>query len=254
MLTLILADAELELVPDAVLEHSQVTREARGRGKRASRVILDASIHHEALKRVPEGHRRGRPDLVHFGLLLALDSALNKSDGLRVVVHTANDLRLSVRPDTRLMRHYPRFIGLMEQLFHTGSVPKENPLLTLEPDWTLERILKEHATGPIVAFDEQATAIAPVPYFEKKREETEDLTVVLGAFPHGDYRIEPAKWADEVVGLGGASLSMWSVEMEVLTAWENANKIFPRPADAPGSHEASEAATGSQAASDEDSD
>lgn len=229
MLTLVLAEAELELVPSNIVLHPQVQRAAQARDRRAGRTILDSSMHHEALRQVPEGERRGRPDLVHFSMLLALDSALNKADELRVVVHTRNDQRLAIHPDTRLMRHYPRFIGLMEKLFQDGASPREDPLLVLEDGWSLKRILEHHATGPVVCFSEKGTPIEPGGWLAQKRQASEDLTVVLGCFPHGDFHADPATWAQEVVGLGGEALSVWTVEMEVLAHWERACGIFPRP-------------------------
>jgi rRNA small subunit pseudouridine methyltransferase Nep1 len=233
VLTLVLAEAELELVPEPIVTHPQVQAAARSRDRRASRTLLDSSLHHEALRQVPEGERRGRPDLVHFGLLLALDSALNKADELRVVVHTRNDERLAVHPDTRLMRNYPRFVGLMEKLFQDGASPRDNPLLVLEPGWPLARILEHHKSGPIVAFHEQGRAIEPGAYLAERRAAGPDLTVVLGAFPHGDFHQPPASWSDEVVGLGGDALSVWTVEMEVLVHWERACGVLPRKAAPP---------------------
>lgn len=236
MLTLVLADAELELVPDAVKSHPQVVAAARARDRRPARTLLDASLHHEALRDLPEGERRGRPDLVHFALLLALDSALNQDDGLRVVVHTRNDERLAVNPATRLMRHYPRFVGLMEKLFREGYSPNERePLLLLEPGWPLERVIERHRSGPVVCFRESGPPTEPAAFLAAKAA-AGDLTVVLGCFPHGDYRSDPAGWSDEVVSLGGPALSVWSVEMEVIAGWERAVGTFPRrapEADAP---------------------
>lgn len=232
MLTLILAEAELELVPEKIVMHPQVQTAARARNRRPSRTLLDSSLHHEALRQVPEGERRGRPDLVHFGMLLALDSALNQADQLRVVVHTRNDERLAVHPDTRLMRNYPRFVGLMEKLFQEGASPRENPLLVLEPGWPLARILQHHKSGPIVTFHEHGAPVEPGAFLAAKRQQSEDLTVVLGAFPHGDFHQDPRTWSDEVVGLGGAPLSVWTVEMEVLVHWERACGVFPRAAAA----------------------
>lgn len=237
MLTIVLAEAELEVVPERILMHPQVQKAARARDRRPSRSILDSSVHHEALRQVPEGERRGRPDLVHFSLLLALDSALNKADELRVVVHTRNDERIAVHPDTRLMRNYPRFIGLMEKLFQEGASPRDDPLLILEEGWTLERVLEHHATGPIVGFSEKGAPIEPGAWLADKRAASPDLTVVLGCFPHGDFHKDPAAWAHEVVGLGGDALSIWTVEMEILAHWERAAGVFPRkvapPAPAP---------------------
>ena len=229
MLTLILAEAELELVPESIKGHPQVQSAARHRDRRPSRSLLDSSLHHDAMRQLPESERRGRPDLVHFSLLLALDSALNKADKLRVVVHTRNDERIAIHPDTRLMRHYPRFIGLMETLFREGATPRHEPLLVFEPGWTLQRVLEHHATGPIVCFSEKGSPIEPGTWMEAKVAASEDLTVVLGCFPHGDFHQPPETFANEVVGLGGAALSVWTVEMEILAHYERAMKVFPRP-------------------------
>ena len=228
LLTLVLAEAELELVPTSIVMHPQVQKAARHRDRRPGRSLLDSSVHHEALRQVREGERRGRPDLVHFSLLLALDSALNKADELRVVVHTRNDERLAIHPDTRLMRNYPRFVGLMEKLFQDGASPRDDPLLVLEEGWPLKRVLEHHATGPIVTFSEKGTPVEPGAWLAGKRAEGDDLTVVLGCFPHGDFHEDPATFSREVVGLGGDALSVWTVEMEILAHWERAVGVFPR--------------------------
>lgn len=231
MLTIVLAEAELEIVPHSIVHHPQVQRAARHRDRRPGRSLLDSSIHHEALREIREGERRGRPDLVHFSLLLALDSALNKADQLRVVVHTRNDERLAIHPDTRLMRNYPRFVGLMEKLFQEGASPRDNPLLILEDGWPLKRVIEHHRTGPVVCFREEGRPVEPGAYLAEKAAGG-DLTVVLGAFPHGDFHVDPATFSDEVVGLGGEALSVWTVEMEVLAHWERAVGVFPRPSAA----------------------
>jgi len=232
VLTLILAESELELVPEAIADHVQVRAAARARDRRPARTLLDASLHHEAMRALPESERRGRPDLVHFALLLALDSALNKADELRVVVHTRNDARIAIHPDTRLMRNYPRFVGLMEKLLREGASPKENPLLVHEEGWPLARILEHHRAGPVVAFHEAGRPVEPGAFLAEKKAAGDDLTVVLGCFPHGDFKTPPAQWADDVVGLGGEPLSVWTVEMEVLAHWERAIGALPRKASA----------------------
>jgi rRNA small subunit pseudouridine methyltransferase Nep1 len=228
MLTLILAEAELELVPEVIKEHPQVRAAARSRDRRPARTLLDASMHHEAMRQIPEGERRGRPDLVHFSLLLALDSALNRADQLRVVVHTRNDERLAVNPETRLMRHYPRFVGLMEKLFHDLGTPRAeaNEFLFLESGWPLKRVIEHHKSGPVVCFTESGRPVEPGAFLAEKAVGG-DLTVVLGCFPHGDFHEDPKAWADDVVGLGAAPLSVWTVEMEILASWERAKGVFP---------------------------
>ena len=98
MLTLVLADTELERVPAAIQRHPSVRASARRRGKSPTSVLLDSSFHHAALEKVPEGERRGRPDIAHIVLVVALDSILNLEGGLRLFIHTRNDEVIQFAP------------------------------------------------------------------------------------------------------------------------------------------------------------
>ena len=69
MLTLVLSDAELELVPQTIRGHQQVVTAAKRLGVSAGRMLLDSSLHYAAMRKLEEGERRGRPDLVHVFLL-----------------------------------------------------------------------------------------------------------------------------------------------------------------------------------------
>lgn len=225
MLTLVLADAELELVPDQIKGHASVRTAASRKDQRPARSLLDSSVHHDALKHVHEGERRGRPDLTHYFLLLALDSVLNKQGGLRLVVHTRNDERISVNPETRIMRNYPRFVGLMEQLWQFGQVPKDPVLFKLDKDYPLARVLKEDARGPIVAFDEHAPHVAFRPWVADKAK-AGDLTVVLGGFPKGDFRSPIRELATDLVSIRKEPLSVWTVETALIAFWEDAVGLY----------------------------
>lgn len=224
-LTLVLAEAELELVPDQIKGHPSVRAAAGRKESRAARTLLDSSIHHDAMKHLPDGERRGRPDLTHYFLLLALDSVLNKQRGLRLVVHTRSDERISVAPETRIMRNYPRFIGLMEQLFRFRQVPQDPVLFRIDEGWTLERVLREEARGPIAAFSEHGRKIAFRPWVAEKAA-AGDLTVVLGGFPKGDFRSPIDKLAAEIVSIRPEPLSVWTVETALIAFWEDAVGLY----------------------------
>ncbi|MEO2151558.1 MAG: 16S rRNA methyltransferase, partial [Thermococcus sp.] len=86
MLHLVIADSELELVPESIADHPAVVNYARRRGKKPEEVILEGSYHHAALRKLEDGERRGRPDIVHICLLNALESIANKEGKLRVYV------------------------------------------------------------------------------------------------------------------------------------------------------------------------
>src|SRR5512136_679456 len=92
----ILAESELETVPKEILNDRCILANARTREKRPANIILDASFHHTAMNRLDEAERRGRPDIVHFFLMLCLDSRLNRAGRLRTIVHTRNDERITV--------------------------------------------------------------------------------------------------------------------------------------------------------------
>ncbi|HYT17864.1 MAG TPA: 16S rRNA methyltransferase, partial [Thermoplasmata archaeon] len=112
MLTLVLADSELELVPPSIAGHPAIRTSARKRGRSPTSILLDSSLHHPALKGVPDGERRGRPDLVHGFVLLCLDSIVNQEGRLTTIVHTRHDDVLRFAPQTRIPRNYARFVGL----------------------------------------------------------------------------------------------------------------------------------------------
>ncbi|HWG89679.1 MAG TPA: 16S rRNA methyltransferase [Candidatus Thermoplasmatota archaeon] len=230
MLTLVLAETELELVPEEIRSHPQVRRPLQGKDKRASRTLLDASLHHEALKYVHDGERRGRPDLPHLFMVLGLDSIANKRNELKLLVHTRHDELITIAPDTRIMRNYPRFVGLMEQLFQFREVPRDLALLKIEEGWTLERVLAEKTTGPRIALSEEGRKVRPIQYFAERKAANPDLVCVLGGFPKGNFRSPVSRLVDETISIYPDPLSVWIVQYEILSAWEDACGFLTPPA------------------------
>ena len=83
MLNLFFVESSLELVPRKIARHPSVTRNAQREGKNPEGVLLDRSLHHHAMLSLPEAEKRGRPDIIHFCLLEALGSPLNKAVAMR---------------------------------------------------------------------------------------------------------------------------------------------------------------------------
>ncbi len=217
MLTLVLADAELEVVPPALQGHPAVRTSAQKRGRSPTTLLLDSSLHHPALRKFPEGERRGRPDITHLFLLLCLDSVLNTQGELRTIVHTRNDDVLRVAPETRLPKNYPRFVGLMEDLFQKGAVPEEKPLITLDRNVSLERLLAEFEE-PKWVFREGGE---PVNLWQEFAKLEGDLVAVLGGFPHGDFRSPVTRLCDRAVTIHEEPLRAWTVTSEILVAFRH---------------------------------
>ena len=215
MLTLVLADAELEPVPPQLQGHPAVRTSAKRRGRSPGAILLDSSLHHPALKKFPEGERRGRPDIVHLFVLLCLDSVLNAQGQLRTLVHTRNDEVIRIAPETRIPKNYPRFVGLIEDLFQRGAVPEDKPLLTLERGVSLAKLLSEFP-APRWAFSEAGDRIN---LWTELAALEGDLTAVVGGFPHGDFRSPVAKLCDRIVSIHEEPLRAWTVTSEILVAY-----------------------------------
>lgn len=206
-MNLIIADAELELVPKELAGHPQVAARARARGKPAEKTLLDSSFHYKALWKET---RRGRPDIVHLCLLLAQDSLANHRGGLSVYVHTRDNKVIELSPKTRLPRNYDRFVGLMEQLLFEGQVPPEGEPLLKVKKMTLEGLVKKLGKR-VVVFDEKGKE-KPLEKLKLKNK-----TVIIGGFPSGDFLSEVK---GQRVSLGEEQLCAWSVVAYALASLE----------------------------------
>jgi Uncharacterized conserved protein, COG1756 len=218
MLTLVVVDAELELVPPEMLDDYSIRIQAKKRKKPAKRMILDSNFMHGAIERAFPGEstRRGRPDIIFHLLQVALESILSKRGQLAVIIHTRNDIIISVNPRTRLPKSYNRFVGLMEDLFEKGIISGQDEVLlkTEAGDW-------KHA---ISLGSGQRILLSPRGVNTGIREifrsgPGEDRTVVIGGFSQGDF-------LSDVYSLGSGisifpeELTIWSVAMEAICQYE----------------------------------
>ena len=215
MLTLVLADTELERVPVELQRHPSVRASARKRGRSPAAILLESSLHHPALRKFPEGERRGRPDIVHIVLVVALDSILNLEGGLRIFVHTRNDEAIQFAPETRIPKNYTRFVGLMEDLFEKGEVPEENPLIRMDRDVTLAQLLAKLGGEPW-AFAEGGDPVDLRVGFPRHEE---NLIAVIGGFPHGGFRSPVSTLCTRVLSIHPNPLKAWTTAAEVLVAY-----------------------------------
>jgi rRNA small subunit pseudouridine methyltransferase Nep1 len=222
MLHLILADSELERVPAEIARHKVIRYFARKRGRRPTELLLNSSKHHPAMRKLADGERRGRPDIVHAALLQALDSPANAVGELRTYVHTRHDAVIRVSPQTRLPRAYDRFEGLIEQLFLLGAVPPGNPLMTISPG-TLKELAEEIRPDYTIAMSERGRRKRLSELFSRGEG---NVCVIVGGFPHGDFRSPVEQIADEQVSLFPKPLTAPAVVSRVIVAYEQARGIL----------------------------
>jgi len=223
VLHLILADSELEQVPREISSHRVIQRLARRSGRRPTELLLNSSLHFPAMRKLPDADRRGRPDIVHVCLLLALDTPLNREGLLRIYVHTRHNKLITVDPSTHLPRMYYRFEGLMEHLFLTGAAPHEKPLLHLE-DASLKILLRRLKPKKVVTFSERGEHKRLNEIFGGLSKE-DDVCVIVGGFPHGDFLSDVEELTDELVSIDPELLCAPTVMMRAIFAYEDVHEI-----------------------------
>ncbi|WP_369425714.1 16S rRNA methyltransferase [Methanothrix sp.] len=217
MISMLLADSELELVPKEIVGYPAVRLNAKKRNKSPAKSLLDASLHHSAMRALPMGDRRGRPDIVHIFLLVALESVLNRMGQLRVCIHTRNNEMITIDPATRIPKNYPRFVGLMESLFEAGSVPDREPLLVMHRDRDIDACIREMPHEKVVLLSPDGRRVRLSDHVRG----CDGALFILGGFPKGDFISDVRSQADDTISIYGESLPVWTVASEILVNYEN---------------------------------
>jgi len=175
------------------------------------------------MNKLENNEKRGRPDIVHFALLEALGSPLNKEKLLTTYVHTTQDVTIQVNCETRLPRNYGRFVSLIEQLFEIRRVPpneNKKPLLTMKRQ-TFSQLIKEVKPSRLLALTRTGrprTLQATISDLAK----TDKACVVVGGFPKGHFTQIVTELADEVVCIDWEMLETWTVVSRVIYEFERA--------------------------------
>lgn len=220
MLTLIIAESALETIPSSIWNTPIIQKYAMKKERKPHQLILDQSYHHYAIKKLKNSEKRGRPDILHFTLLEALGSPLNKEGLLQTYVHTIDDHVMTIDPKVRLPRNYDRFIGLMEQLFELDKIPlTEKPLVELKKQ-TVTQLLTELKPTYIVAF----TRLGKIKQLDATIAElTEEKkpAIIIGGFPRGHFSGDLLKLVDETVCFDPEMLETWAVTSRVIYEYEN---------------------------------
>jgi rRNA small subunit pseudouridine methyltransferase Nep1 len=175
------------------------------------------------MKKLENSEKRGRPDIVHFALLEALGSPLNKEKQLATYVHTVRDATIQINNEARLPRNYSRFVSLIEQLFETGRVPpneKMKPLLVLKQQ-TLTQLIKEVKPSRLLAL---TRAGRPRTLEEAISDlvKTDKACVLVGGFPQGHFSRVVTELADETVCIDSDMLETWTVVSRTVYEFERA--------------------------------
>ncbi len=229
MLTLIIAESALETIPESLWNHAAIKKLSKARRRPPSQILLDRSYHHTAMKKLENNEKRGRPDIVHFALLEALGSPLNKEKQLATYVHTIGDAIIQISNETRLPRNYSRFVSLMEQLSETQRAPpdkNEKPLLTLKQQ-TLTQLIKDIKPTRLLALT-RAGQPRTLEYTISDLAKTDKACVLIGGFPKGHFTQATTRLADETTCIDSEMLETWTVVARTVYEYERALSVPQR--------------------------
>ena len=217
VLRVVLLESPLELVPRSLWGHPQVRRYAERFGIEPGEALLDKTYHYHAMASLPQKWKRGRPDIVHFSLLLLQDSILNLTRHLEVYIHVYDGRVFRVEPETRIPKHFDRFKGLMAQLLIYNRVPPSGkPLIHLYAS-SLRDFVERF--GGLILLWEGGEEARPEDVVREALET--GWPVGVGMFPRGDFKKSTLRKATRLYRLyGGVPLKAWTVLHELLCAAE----------------------------------
>jgi len=216
---IILLESSLELVPESIRRHPKILETARRYGIPPSHVILDKSLHYDAMSAVPKKWKRGRPDIIHTTLLILLDSMAYRTGSLEVYMHTISGEVYAFAPNLRIPRNYERFKGLMAQLLRLHRVPPSDPKPLI---WKAYDDLEEFVdqTGGLLLLWEKGEESTEVSVVKEALEY--DYAIGIGAFPSGDFEDNTLSLSSIKRRLvGGIVLPAWSIACRILSTYEN---------------------------------
>ena len=217
MISIIIAESSLELVPYELQLHPSVISHAQKLGKDPSRILLDNSWHYAAMKGISNELKRGRPDLVHFSILEATTIPLYFQNKIKLFIHTINDKVIHVKENVHIPKSYHRFAGLIEKLFLEKTINvdgqellsiKDQSFLELIDDLNPARIIGLSTTGEPSTFEKISASLS------------DDSCIVIGGFQKGHFS-EPIKNKfTELFSVGSITLDAHLVIARLLYEYE----------------------------------
>jgi rRNA small subunit pseudouridine methyltransferase Nep1 len=221
---LILAESSIELVPNELVHHPAVLKWAQRKRKDPRTLIMDQTYHHSAILRLGSlGSGRGRPDIAHLSLLLALGSPLNLAGGLKCYVHTRDNNVIEVDPKARLPRNTDRFTSLLEQLYQEKNVPPTGPpLLSIKPGSI--RSLLDKISGEVIALTTTGLPKS-MDQVASRLVAHHNPVLLVGGFPRGHFSKETVSKAKESYRIHDQRLDAWTVVARAIYDYERATAL-----------------------------
>ena len=217
MISLILSESALELVPFELEDHPSVVSHARKLGKYSSDILLDNSWHFAAMKGIKNEIKRGRPDLVHFSILEATTIPLYLQNKLNLFVHTVDDKVIHFGKNVHLPKSYHRFEGVIEKLYQEKKIMTKNELLLEIKEQTFLELINEINPSKIIGFSTEGKSSS----YEKIAAQISDNScIVIGGFQKGHFSDTVENTITDLYSVGNESFEGHVVASRILYEYE----------------------------------
>jgi rRNA small subunit pseudouridine methyltransferase Nep1 len=217
MISLIISESALEVIPFELKDHPSVISHAKKLGKYYSEILLDNSWHFAAMKGIKNEIKRGRPDLVHFSILEATTIPLYLQNKLNLFVHTIDDKVIHFGKDVHLPKSYHRFAGVIEKLYQEKKIMAKNELLLELKEQTFSELIDEINPSKIIGFSTEGKLDS----FEKIASQISDNScIVIGGFQKGHFSDTIQNKITDLYSVGNESLEGHVVVSRILYEYE----------------------------------
>jgi len=218
MISLVLSESSLELVPTELKHHPSIISHARKLGKHSSEILLDNSWHFAAMKGIDNELKRGRPDLVHFSILEATTIPLYLKNKIKLYVHTLDDKVISFGENVHIPKSYHRFEGVIEKLYQDKKITTKDDELLLEiKEKTFSELIDEINPSKVIGFSTNGTKST---YEKIVKEITDNTCIVLGGFQKGHFSDSVENKITELYSVGDESFEGHVVIARMLYEYE----------------------------------
>ena len=217
MISLIISESALELVPYELEGHPSVISHARKLGKHSSEILLDNSWHFAAMKGIKNEIKRGRPDIVHFSILEATTIPLYLENKLNLFVHTIDNKVIHFGKNVHLPKSYHRFQGVIEKLYREKKIIANNELLLEIKEQTFSELIDEIKPSKIVGFSTEGELSS----YEKIAAQISDNScIVIGGFQKGHFSDSVQNKITDLYYVGSESFEGHVVTSRILYEYE----------------------------------
>lgn len=217
MLSLILAESALELVPQELENHPSVLSHAQKLGKHPSEILLDNSWHFAAMKGINNEIKRGRPDLVHFSILEATTIPLYLQNKIKIYIHTVDDNVIYIGENVHIPKSYHRFEGLIEKLFLEKTIQFGTDVLLEIKKKSFTELINDIKPSKIIGFSTKGEQRS----FEKISSEiSNNSCIVIGGFQKGHFSESINSKVNHLFSVGNFSYEAHVVIARMLYEYE----------------------------------